>query len=64
MKIVKLDMEHVNKGTDVWNLPTYFKGTEKQCRGAMLRFKFVRDANLFGGYWVDENMDCYYLQPE
>lgn len=63
MKIVKLDMEHVNKGTNVWELPVYFKGTEKQCRGMMLRFQFKKDSNLSGGYWVDENDNCYYLIP-
>lgn len=63
MKIVQLTMEHVIKGTDIWNLPVYFKGTQKQCQGAMLRFQFKKDANLAGGYWVDEDDNCYYLVP-
>jgi hypothetical protein len=63
MKIVKLDMEHVNKGTDVFNLPTFFKGTKKQCLGAMLQFQFVKDSSLFGGYWRDQDDNCYYLLP-
>lgn len=63
MKIVQLTMEHVHKGTDIWNLPVYFKGTEKQCRGAMLRYRFNVDENLFGGYWSDEDGNCFYLIP-
>ena len=63
MKIVKLTMEHVHAGTDIIDLPTYFKGTEKQCRGLVLRYEWRKDNNLTGGYWVDENQDCYYLLP-
>jgi hypothetical protein len=63
MKIVKLDMEHVVKGTRIIDLPTYFQGTEKQCRGTMLRYEFVKACNLTGGYWRDEDGSCYYLLP-
>jgi hypothetical protein len=63
MKIVQLTMEHVHKGTDVADLPVYFTGTQKQCVGVMHRFEFVKDGNLNGGYWRDENGDCYYLIP-
>lgn len=63
MKIVKLTMEQVELGTDMVDLPIYFKGTEKQCRGMMMRFEFFRDSNIMGGYWVDKEGDCYYLLP-
>jgi hypothetical protein len=63
MKIVKLTMEHVQKGTEMINLPIYFVGNEKECRGVMKRFKWQKDENLMGGYWVDEDLDCYYLIP-
>lgn len=63
MKIVKLTMEHVQAGTNIIDLPVYFKGNEKQCRGMMLRYEWRKDSNLTGGYWVDENQDCYYLLP-
>lgn len=63
MKIVKLDMEHVQKGTFTYDLPLYFKGSEKQCRGMMLRFEWKKDTNINGGYWVDDDGNCYYLLP-
>jgi hypothetical protein len=63
MKIVKLTMEHVNKGTDMLDLPEYFRGTEKQCKGMMKRFTWRKSENLMGGYWVDEDGECYYLLP-
>jgi hypothetical protein len=63
MKIVKLDMEHVNKGTQILALPEYFRGTEKQCKGMMKRFEWCESENLMGGYWVDEELNCYFLLP-
>ena len=63
MKIVKHTLEHLNKGTDMIDLPEYFRGTEKQCKGMMLRFELVKDQSLFGGYWRDEDGECYYLLP-
>jgi hypothetical protein len=66
MKIVKLTMEHVNKGnTDMFDLPKYFEGTEKQCRTEMKRCKFEwrKSENMMGGYWVEQDFDCYYIIP-
>lgn len=63
MRIVKLTMEHVIKGTETVDLPEHFVGTKKQCLGAMIRHEFKKDESLFGGYWVDENGDCYSLLP-
>lgn len=63
MKIVKLTMEHVQAGTNIIDLPTYFEGNEKQCRGMMLRYEWRKNNNLMGGYWFDDNGDCYFLLP-
>ncbi len=63
MKIVKLTMEHVEKGTYIIDLPTYFRGTKRMCDEQMSPYEFVKDDNLMGGYWRDEIGNCYYLLP-
>jgi len=63
MKIVKLDMEHVNKGTLTHELPLVFKGSKKRCEGILKRFEFEKDTNLYGGYWVDKDGTCYFIIP-
>lgn len=63
MKIVKLDIEHVNKGTPTHELPVFFKGNKKQCEGLLKRFEFKKDGNLYGGYWVDGELNCYFILP-
>lgn len=63
MKIVKLDMEHVNKATPMHELPVIFKGNSKQCKGMLLRYQFVKESNLYGGYWNDEEGNSYFILP-
>lgn len=63
MKIVKLDMEHVNKGTPTHELPVIFKGNKKQCEGLLKRYQFVEESNLYGGYWNDEEQNSYFILP-
>jgi hypothetical protein len=63
MKIVKLDMEHVNKGTPTHELPVTFKGNKKQCEGILKRHEFIKDSNLYGGYWNDEEGNSYFIIP-